>query len=164
MDEIAVDLHMSKNTIYKLFVGKEEIARGLVKRLQQQLAVGLANIEKNSKDPLQIFSGSILLLRKQLGPWFEHFLREIQAELPDLWEEFILFRNDKILGIRSLVRKGSKNGSLRQVNPSIATEAYLGAVKAITNPRFLEQENLTFEQALDAVLDIWSHGIVRARK
>ena len=28
MDEIAADLHISKNTIYKFFVGKEEIARG----------------------------------------------------------------------------------------------------------------------------------------
>src|SRR5271170_6896288 len=159
MDEIALDLHMSKNTIYKMFVGKEEIAKSLVKRLQQQLNVGLTNIEKTQDDPLRIFSDSVLLLRKQLGPWFEHFFREIPIELPALWEEFLHYRNEKILDIRSLVEKGSRNGIFRRVNPSIATEAYLGAVKAIMNPRFLEQENLTFEQALDAVLDIWSNGI-----
>lgn len=159
MDEIAQDLHMSKNTIYKLFVGKEEIAKSLVKRLQQQLNISLDNIEKTQKDPLQIFSDSVLLLRKQLGPWFEHFFREIPTELPNLWEEFLHFRNEKILGIRSLVEKGSKNGIFRRVNASIATEAYLGAVKAVTNPRFLDEENLTFEQALDAVLDLWSNGI-----
>jgi len=159
MDEIALDLHMSKNTIYKLFVGKEEIAKSLVKRLQQQLNVGLDNIEKTQHDPLKIFSDSVLLLRKQLGPWFEHFFREIPVELPGLWEEFLHFRNEKILSIRSLVDKGSRNGIFRRVNPSIATEAYLGAVKAVTNPRFLEEENLTFEQGLDAVLDLWSNGI-----
>jgi len=164
MDEIALDLHMSKNTIYKLFVGKEEIAKGLVKRLQQQLNSGLDNIEKAEKDPLRVFSDSVLLLRKELGPWFEHFFREIPTELPTLWEEFLRFRNEKILSIRSLVEKGSRNGIFRRVNPSIATEAYLGAVKAIMNPRFLEQENLTFEQALDAVLDIWSNGIWINRK
>jgi AcrR family transcriptional regulator len=164
MDEIAQDLHMSKNTIYKSFVGKEEIAKALVKRLQQQLNTGLDNIEKTPNDPLRIFSNSVLLLRKQLGPWFEHFFREIPTELPGLWEEFLHFRNEKILGIRSLVEKGSRNGIFRRINPSIATEAYLGAVKAITNPRFLEQENLTFEQALDAVLDLWSNGIWINRK
>lgn len=164
MDEIALDLHMSKNTIYKLFIGKEEIAKSLVKRLQQKLNVGLDNIENTQKDPLLIFSDSVLLLRKELGPWFEHFFREIPTELPNLWEEFLHFRNEKILGIRLLVEKGSKNGIFRKVNPSIATEAYLGAVKAITNPRFLEQENLTFEQALDAVLDLWSNGIWINRK
>jgi TetR/AcrR family transcriptional regulator len=164
MDEIAQDLHMSKNTIYKEFVGKEEIAKGLVKRLQQQLNAGLDNIEKTQKDPLRIFSDSVLLLRRQLGPWFEHFFREIPAELPGLWEEFLHYRNGKILDIRSLVERGSRDGIFRRVNPSIATEAYLGAVKAIMNPRFLEQENLTFEQALDEVLDIWSNGIWINRK
>jgi AcrR family transcriptional regulator len=164
MDEIATDLHMSKNTIYKLFVGKEEIAKALVKRLQQQLNAGLGNIEKEQNDPFKIFSDSVLLLRKQLGPWFEHFFREIPTELPNLWEEFLHFRNEKILSIQSLVVKGSRSGVFRRVNPAIATEAYLGAIKAITNPRFLEQENLTFEQALDAVLDIWSNGIWINRK
>ena len=164
MDEIAQDLHMSKNTIYKEFVGKEEIAKALVKRLQQQLNTSLLNIEKGQKDPLRVFSDSVLLLRRQLGPWFEHFFREIPTELPSLWAEFLHYRNEKILDIRSLVEKGSKNGIFRRVNPSIATEAYLGAVKAIMNPRFLEQENLTFEQALDAVLDIWSNGIWINRK
>ncbi len=164
MDEIAQDMHMSKNTIYKIFTGKEEIAKALVKRIQQQLDTGLDNIEKLQNDPLKVFSGSVLLLRKQLGPWFEHFFSEIPTELPALWEEFLHFRNEKILGVRSLVDKGSRNGIFRRVNPSIATEAYLGAVKAITNPRFLEQENLTFEQALDAVLDMWSNGIIKAKR
>jgi len=164
MDEIALDLHMSKNTIYKLFAGKEEIAKGLVKRLQQQLNAGLDNIEKTQNDPLRIFSDSVLLLRKKLGPWFDHFFREIPTELPSLWEEFLHFRNEKILAIRSLVEKGSKNRVFRRVNSSVATEAYLGAVKAITNPRFLEQENLTFEQALDAIMDIWSNGIIKAKR
>jgi len=159
MDEIAGDLGMSKNTIYKSFAGKEEIAKALTHRLQQHLDKSLNNIEKAQKDPLQIFSDSVLLLRQQLGPWFEYFFRELQTELPDLWEEFLRFRNGKILKIRLLVEKGSRNRLFRKVNPSIATEAYLGAVKAITNPRFLEQENLTFAQALDAVLDIWSNGI-----
>lgn len=164
MDEIAQDLHMSKNTIYKEFVGKEEIAKALVKRLQQKLNIDLNIIEKGPKDPLRVFSDSVLLLRRQLGPWFEHFFREIPTELPALWEEFLHYRNEKIMDIRSLVEKGSRDGIFRRVNPSIATEAYLGAVKAIMNPRFLEQENLTFEQALDAVLDIWSNGIWIKRK
>jgi len=163
MDEIALDLHMSKNTIYKVFAGKEEIAKALVRRLERQLNTDLDSIEKAQSDPLRTFSDSVLLLRKQLGPWFEHFFREIQTELPDLWEEFLHFRNEKILAVRSLVEKGSKSGVFRRVKSSIATEAYLGAVKAITNPRFLEEENLTFEQALDVVLDIWSNGIVRPK-
>ncbi len=160
MDEIAVDLRMSKNTIYKSFVSKEEIARQIVRRLQHQLNIKLHEIEKANQEPLEIFAGSVLLLRKDLSPWFEHFFREIPHELPDVWREFLHFRNEKILDIRSLVEKASRAGAFRRINPSIATQAYLGAVKAVTNPRFLEEQNLTFEQALDQVLDLWAQGVV----
>ena len=164
MDEIAQDLTMSKNTIYKHFVGKEEIARNLVYRLEQELNDGLDRIEKTEKDPLKIFSDSIFLLRKALGPWFEHFFSEISLELPDVWKEFLRYRNEKILGIRSLVERGTKKGIFRRINPSVAVEAYLGAVKAVIHPRFLEQENLRFDQALEAVLDIWASGIMAKKR
>jgi len=144
MDEIAADLVMSKNTIYKAFVGKEELARFLIKRLEQQINAGLLNIEKTQKEPLVAFSKSVFLMRQKLGPWFEHFFKEIPVELPELWDEFLRYRNEKILEIRSLVEKGIKKGSFRKVNPSVAVEAYLGAVKAILNPRFLEEQNITF--------------------
>ena len=161
MDEIAQDLGMSKNTIYKQFVGKEEIAKSLVRRLQGDINNGLDNIERSEKYPLRVFSNSIALLRKQLGPWFEHFFNEIPIELPEVWDEFLRYRNEKILGIRKFVESGIKKGIFRNVNPSIAVEAYLGAVKAVVNPRFLEQESLSFSQVLDAVLDIWASGILR---
>ncbi|MFA5059408.1 MAG: TetR/AcrR family transcriptional regulator [Candidatus Omnitrophota bacterium] len=161
MDEIAGDLGMSKNTIYKYFTGKEEIAKSLVNRLEQKINESLGKIEKTEKDPLKIFTESILLLRKQLGPWFEYFFKEIPSELPSLWEEFLRYRNEKILGIQSLVEKGIKKGIFRKINAPIAVQAYLGTVKAIVNHKFLEQEKISFDQALDAVLDIWANGILK---
>ncbi len=161
MDEIAQDLGMSKNTIYKQFVSKQEIAEALVKALEQKINEGLHNIEKTHKEPLAIFSQSILLLRKDLGSWFDHFFREIPTELPHLWEDFLHYRNEKILNIQALVRKGIKQGAFRDINDSIAVQAYLGVVKAVMNPHFLEQEKITFHEALDAALDIWAYGILR---
>jgi AcrR family transcriptional regulator len=164
MDEIAQDLRVSKNTIYKVFIGKEEIAKGLVKRLQKDINRGLGDLEQRDKDPLKVFSNSILLLRKTLGPWFEHFFKEIAVELPDLWKEFLRYRNEKILEIRSLVEKGIKKGALRKIPASVAVQAYLGSVKAIISPKFLEQEGLSFDEAIQAVLDIWAYGILKKRR
>ena len=161
MDEIAADLVMSKNTIYKYFSSKEDIAKGLLQRLQQHLNSGLLHIEKTQKDPLKVFSSSVFLMRKQLGPWFEHFFKEISMELPGPWEEFLRYRNEKILDIRLLVEKGIRRGTFRKINPSIAVQAYLGAVKAILSPKFIKEENITFDEALEAILDIWSNGIIK---
>lgn len=163
MDEIAADLVMSKNTIYKHFRSKEDLAKALVVNLQTEIDSRLSTIEKNQSDPLKIFSESILVLRKQLGPWFEHFFKELAVELPGLWEEFLRYRNGKILSIRTLVEKGIKKGTFRKVNATIAVEAYLGAVKAVINHKFLEEEKISFDAALEAVLDIWAKGILNVR-
>jgi AcrR family transcriptional regulator len=163
MDEIAQDLKVSKNTIYKEFTGKEEIAQSLVKRLQHKMNEGLAQIEKKHTDPLMIFADSVVLLRKDLGPWFEHFFKELPVELPHLWDDFLRYRNEKILEIQALVDRGIKQGVFRDVNASIAVQAYLGSVKAIVSPKFLEEQNISFHQALDAALDIWAHGILKKR-
>ena len=161
MDELASDLGMSKNTIYKYFASKELIAVALVNRLQDEINSGLERIEKAQSGSLKIFSYSIAFLRRQLGLWFAHFFKEVSLELPELWREFMRFRNEKILDIRKHVERGIKRGEFRRVNPAIALEAYLGAIKAVVNPRFLEQEGLSFDKALDAVLDIWALGILK---
>ncbi len=81
---------------------------------------GLNNIEKDQKDPLRVFSDSVLLLRKQLGPWFEHFFREIPNEIACLFG-----KNSFISGMkRSWVsahwwKKGAKTGYFaRSIHPS----------------------------------------------
>lgn len=164
MDEIAQDLKMSKNTIYKEFTGKEEIAQYLVERLKENLNQGLEEIAQTEPDTLKVFSDSIFLLRKLLGPWFEHFFKEIPVELPAIWEDFLHYRNARILEIHALVERGIKQGVFRDVRPVIAVQAYLGAVKAIVNPKFLEEEKLSFNQAMDAVLDIWGRGMLKEKR
>jgi len=163
MDEIAKDLVMSKNTIYLHFKSKVEIAEGLFDRLKKRINSIQAVIEKKEKDPLEVISKNILFFQKELSPWFEHFLGDIKLELPELWQDFINFRTEKILEIKTLVEKGMKKGVFRKVNPELAVRVYLGAIDSIINPEVMGQEHLSFQEAIDAILDIWSKGILVKR-
>lgn len=160
MDEIARDLVMSKNTIYLHFKSKVEIARGLLDRLKDRINNGQTGIENDNKSPLDVISKNIIFFQKELSPWFEHFLKDVKLELPDLWQDFIDFRTDKIMEIKGLVEKGIKKGIFRKVNSSLAVRVYLGAVDSIISPEILEEEHVSFQEALETVLDIWSQGIL----
>ncbi|MBF0570488.1 MAG: TetR/AcrR family transcriptional regulator [Candidatus Omnitrophica bacterium] len=164
MDEIAADLRMSKNTIYLHFPGKIAIAKALVARIKNRINDHQGEIENKEKDPLKIISLNILFLQQELAPWFEFFLKDIQLELPELWQEFVDFRTEKVMELEKLVDVGIKKGKFRQVNPTLAVRAYLGAVNNIINPEILQQEGITFQQALETVMDIWSKGIVKEGK
>ncbi len=160
MDEVAQDLVMSKNTIYKHFTSKIEMAEALFKRLEQEINHELSLIEESNKDPLEIISKSIFFLQHKLAPWFEHFLGDIQFELPDLWSRFLNVRNAKISEIKILIEDGIRKGKFRKINPSLAVRMYMGAIDQVLNPEFLEKERISFSDALEGVLDIWSIGVL----
>jgi len=161
MDEIASDLQMSKNTIYLHFPSKIDIAKGLVARIKERINTYQQKVEKTEKDPLKIISLNILFLQQELAPWFDHFLKDIQLELPELWREFVDFRSAKVMGLEDLIRAGIKKGKFRPVNPALAVRAYLGAVDNIIDPEILQKEGVSFQQGLEIVMDIWSKGILK---
>ena len=163
VDEIAADLVMSKNTIYKHFQSKEDIANHLIYRLKDRLNVSLGHIESSEEDPLKAFSDSIIVLRREIGPWFMYFFKDTPNELPELWNEFLRYRNEKILDIRKIIERGVKKKVFRKVHQSIAVQAYLGSIKAILNPKFLEDAKITFDDALEEIIDIWSNGIIKKK-
>ncbi len=160
MDEISIDLRMSKNTIYKEFRSKAEIAKSLLDRLKSRINDYQLSVEKECEDPLEILSKNTFYLQKELAPWFRHFLSDIQFELPQLWEDFVQFRTEKILNIENLISKGIKKKEFRKVNPMLAARAYLGAIDSIISPEVLEHEGVSFETALETIMDIWSKGIL----
>lgn len=159
MDEIARDLAMSKNTIYKEFRGKEEIAATLFARLKERINDSQHKVESACSDPLEIIQQNIMFLQKELTPWFENFLNDIKQDLPPLWEDFTHYRTEKILEIECLIKDGIQKGKFRRVEPAIAVRAFLGAVDEIINPDFLQNQNISFNKALAGVLDIWARGI-----
>ena len=160
MDEIAQDLRMSKNTIYKCFRSKVEIAEELLDKLKSRINDYQISVEKESAGPLEVLSKNTFYLQKELAPWFEHFLIDIKFELPGIWQDFVDFRTEKILDLEKLVKKGIRKKEFRKVNPTLAVRAYLGAVNSILSPDVLEQEGISFQSALETVMDIWSKGIL----
>ena len=159
MDEIARDLAMSKNTIYRHFQSKQEIAAMLFERLKTRINVNQEQVESRTSDPLEIIYQNVCFLQTELSPWFEHFLNDIKQDLPGLWDDFTVFRTEKIMEIEHLIKEGIKRKKFRRVNSTIAVRAFLGAVEECTNPEFLQNENVSFQRALKDVLDIWAGGI-----
>jgi len=160
MDEIAGDLVMSKNTIYRHFAGKVDIARALLERLKQEIDAELTLIEESNKDPVEVITKSVFFIQQRFKPWFKYFLGDIKVELPGLWNAFIEFRRAKIAAIKDVIEEGMKKGKFRKVNAALAVRIYMGAIDYILNPEFLEREGIAFPDAIEGVLDIWMSGVL----
>jgi AcrR family transcriptional regulator len=164
MDEIAQDLAISKNTIYKYFSGKTDLARGLFTRLKQQINQELLLIEEAHQNPVEVISKSVFFIQKQLGPWYQHFWGDVKIELPALYQDFVDFRSEKISSIRGIIDKGIKKGKFRKISSAVAVGCYLGAIDQVLHPEFLQQEKISFPQAIEAIMDIWYWGVLKGEK
>ena len=109
---------------------------------------------------MKIITSNTVFLQESLAPWFEHFLPDIKSELPGLWSDFVSFRTEKIMDIEKLIKKGIRKKEFRNINTAIAVRAYLGAIDSVINPDFLSRHKISFKEALENVLDIWSKGIL----
>ena len=160
MDEIVQDLVMSKNTVYRHFESKTDIAEALFGRLEKEINRELILIKESHKDPVEAILESIFFLQQRVTPWFEQFLGDIRLELPDLSQRFLAFRDEKLGEIRVLLDASIKKGKMRKVNSSLAIRIYMGAIDRVLDPVFLEKEKISFSDALEGVLDIWSNGMI----
>lgn len=164
LDDIAKDLKVAKKTIYKYFSSKEKIAEVIFEQLKERIKTEQSQIEKASKDPLKVISETTLFIQKELSPWFHPFMNDIEVELPGLWKDFVGFRSKQIMEMENLIKSAVKKRIFRSVNPSIAVRAYLGAVDNVIDPEYLEQQGLSFSDAIGEVMDIWSNGVIRGKK
>lgn len=160
MDEIVQDLVMSKNTVYRHFESKTDIAEALFGRLEKEINRELILIRESHKDPVEAILESIFFLQQRVTPWFEQFLGDIRLELPDLSKRFLSFRDEKLAEIKVLLDASIKKGKMRGVNSSLAIRIYMGAIDRVLDPVFLEKEKISFSDALEGVLDIWSNGMI----
>lgn len=159
MDEIAQDLAMSKNTIYRQFTSKTELAEAILMRLVDEINHEMALIAESHTDPEEIIAKHIFFLQQRLSPWFERFMGDIKMELPALWTSFRNFQNNKIADIRVLVEEGIRSKKFRKINSALAVRVYMGAIGHVLDPEFLEKERISFSDAIEGVLDIWSVGV-----
>jgi AcrR family transcriptional regulator len=160
IDEIAHDLTMSKNTIYRYFSSKAEIAEALLKRLKIEINHEMALIEESNTDPAEIISKHIFFLRQCLTPWFRVFMGDIKSESRELWKSFREFQNEKIANVFKLVEEGIKKKKFRKIDPALAVQMYMGAIDYVLDPEFLEKEKISFPDAMEGVLDIWQNGVL----
>ncbi|MBF0619853.1 MAG: TetR/AcrR family transcriptional regulator [Candidatus Omnitrophica bacterium] len=160
MDEIAEDLVMSKNTIYRYFESKERMAEALFERLSEEVEQELALIRESYRDPSEVISRNVFFLQQRLKPWSESFLGDIKTELPALWARFNDLHETRIKEIVALVEDGIEKDKFRRVNAALAVRMYMGAMDHVLDPEYLEKERISFSDAIDGVLDIWSVGMV----
>lgn len=168
VDELSLDLGMSKKTFYKFFPSKEELLRTIIYAMMKGVEGEMERIENSDKPFAERLADVMMLLGKNMGRISRAFQLDIQRFAPALWKEAETFRREHVITrIGRMILKAREEGIFREeINEVILVHMLLHSIQGIVNPEFLTQQSFSLNEAFRTIFKTLFEGALtdEARK
>lgn len=161
MDDIAALLKISKKTIYTIFEDKEELFLAMVDYLFDSIKESKRAVTENERlntlEKIRKILGVLpegykeVDFRKlyQLKEKYPNIYKQVEYRLETGWEETI-----------ALIEQGIAEGSIRPVKIPILKTMMESALEQFFQRDVLIRNNISYQEALDEVVNILMDGII----
>ncbi|MBA4135972.1 MAG: hypothetical protein C0518_01495 [Opitutus sp.] len=163
MDDLAVELGMSKKTLYQHFDGKEELVRTAIEEFAREVRTEADAILSDRRltfaEKLRGFTGGMLQRLGQLSP---HLFRDLQRFAPALHDLISDLRRKNIPYIFGrLIEQGQLSGKVRpDLDPQFAGEFLLHAMQGLMQPANLEHLRLAPHETFERAMNLFFGGLL----
>lgn len=163
MDALAVELGMSKKTLYVHFAGKDEIVAALIDHLASEIRADadalLRNRELNLAEKLRGFVEGMVERMAALSP---RTIRDLQRFAPKLYAKVEEVRGVTLPYVFGrFVEQGQADGLVRaSLPPGFAIEFFLHAMQGMMSPATLERMRLAPREVIPAAIDLFFGGLL----
>ena len=159
VDEIAAELKISKKTIYKYFMGKDEIIRAYFEDAIASDKDGIKNALVEAHDFQQKIRSVVHSTHKYPLP--VTLLNEAKLFYPNEWEKVEGLKRFKLETAENLLEEGTANGIFKSdVNFPVLCRMLQEISELFTDYDFLLGNKLTTTEAIDSALNIIFHGLL----
>ena len=162
MKDIASNAGISKKTLYKFFLNKEDLVRVIMFKMkcstQECIDDILSNNEMDFVEKLEKLMNLIRILSSKFkGP----LLEDLHKNIPELWRQINEFENENVnQKITQLIDIGIEKGIFRKdIDHRLIFLIYLSAVKGLINYETLAQIPFTDDQVYESIIKIIFTGI-----
>lgn len=165
MDELAIELQMSKKTLYQFFKSKQLLLESVIYDFFQEYNEKINEIIKeksknnNKLDTLKHF---LSLVQSQVSQFNVHAFEDIRKNNPKAWQMISNLR-EKIINneLRELLKQGKKEGTVRKdIDLDIIVLIILNTVESVATPEVISQFSYSTEEVLEMIAKIITFGIL----
>jgi AcrR family transcriptional regulator len=162
-DEVAARLGISKATLYKVFSGKEEILREVVRGVLNDMGGRIEGLVDDA--PLGFVEKMVALMSfmgTRMARFEPVFIRDLQKHVPEIWKEIEVFRRDKIArNFKIILEAGRREGYFRaDVDLDLLLEMFASLVQEFINPTALIRSGRSPAETFESVIKVFFQGIV----
>jgi AcrR family transcriptional regulator len=161
MNDIAVELRMSKKTIYKVFPSKDDLVNAIARRFTQQMKGKILPILESDKNAVEKLTGLITLLSNTAGKIGDKMFGELKNHFPAVWQKVDSFRTEMMYGnITKVIDQGKKEGLFIDFPTPIVMNVLISSIRATVNPEFIINNNFSMIVATQTTFKIVIGGIL----
>ena len=161
MDDIAQILRISKKTIYKCFIDKQDLVNRVIEEkinFEKSTLKKYVNSNKNAIQRMIDFSRYISQSKKDLNPTM---IYDMQKFYPDQWAKMEEFRTDYFKDtVKNNIKHGIKSGLFRSdINAEIIALMYITLVSGMVKQFTSAENNYQFQTIHFQMVSYHLHGI-----
>jgi AcrR family transcriptional regulator len=161
MDKIAKKLNISKATLYKYFSSKDEIIDAVVQyKIKEIIAFEDLLVDDNidfSERFFDIIKTASIMLAEISG----QFLHDTKIKHPELFVKMDTFSDRALYAAEKFYQQGIEIGVLNDIDPKILALTDKMFIQAVSNPKFLQEHNISVKEAFDNYFLMKSKGIFK---
>jgi AcrR family transcriptional regulator len=161
VEEIASELQMSKNTIYKYFPNKETLVRETTRYLITVIKTNIMHILRSKGNAIDKLIRIIDFMGGYIMRMDDKWLKDIQIHAPELWEE--IDKTRRVLAyenLQKLIEQGKREKIIIDYPNEIILTVFVASMRSVVNPGFLTNLKYTNREALNFTFNIILNGIL----
>lgn len=162
MDDLAKELGMSKKTIYTVFKDKNELFLAMVDFLFDAIKKEESKIiNDDSITTVQKVRKILCVLPEGYKDVDFRQLYQLKDKYPKIYRQVELRLETGWEGTIALIEQGIQEGTIRKVNIPIVKMMLESSLEQFFQRDILVQNEITYMEALDEVVDILMNGITK---
>ncbi len=166
MDDLAVEMGMSKKTLCAHFDSKTDLLEAVLREKYDELDQELNDIVAEcSKDVVRGLHELLECMQRQIEEIQPPFVRDVRCETPAMFDMIKQRRNtalERFFG--AILENGRKSGLIRKdlaLKPTVAI--LVVATDAIINPAKLAELGMSPQEAYSAILTVFLDGVLTTK-
>ncbi len=161
MDDVAKRLGMSKKTLYQLFDDKEKLFLETIEYGFRQVKLSEQKILENPKLSIEEkIRRVIIVLPDKYRSVDYRKLFDLKEKYPDIYREVAKRIESDWEPTLMLLRQGMEEGVIRKVSLPVLKAIIEGSMEHFLTGDMLIREKITYEKALEQMIDIIMKGIL----
>lgn len=159
MEDITRRLHMSKTSLYKKVASKDALIADIVtyiietfNREEQKCLTPDMTIDEKNMALIQLYTDMVT-------PFSNAVFRDLQFLYDAQWQRWQAFQKEKIDELMAILQEGIDAGIYRPVNMAVMRYTLEHTVSTLADASFLNDNKLTYSDAIQGLRDIILYGI-----